>query len=124
LFLLWVASSAALLLLELPAPGRLWLFLQSLYVIVAAFAFVASTMASVRTSLSLGRATWIIAILTLPLYWLLISVASWVAVVHFFCGVTRWAKTPHGVSRMKPQILAEKKPDKPAVPQPRPTKGI
>lgn len=124
LFLLWVASSAILLLLGLPAPGRLWLFLQSLYVIVAAFAFVATMMAAVRTSLTLGRGAWIVTILTLPLYWLLISIASWVAVVHYFSGVTRWAKTQHGVSRMRPQITAEKKPDKPATPQPRPTKGI
>ena len=116
LFLLWVASSVALLLLHLPMPGRLWLFLQSLYVIVAAFAFVAATAASIRTRLFLGRGAGIITILTLPVYWLLISIASWVAVMQYFSGVTRWGKTPHGVSRVKPQIVTEKKPDKPAKP--------
>ncbi len=132
LFLLWVASSAALLLLDLPAPDRLWLFLQTLYVIVAAFAFVAAMMAAVRTSLLLGRGAWMITILTLPLYWLLISLASWVAVVQYFFGVSSWVKTPHGESRIKPQIVAEKppapqprplvaekKPNKPATPEPR-----
>jgi cellulose synthase/poly-beta-1,6-N-acetylglucosamine synthase-like glycosyltransferase len=118
LFLLWVASSVALLLLDLPVPGRLWLFLQSLYMLVAAFAFLAAMAAAVRTRLFLGRGAWIITILTLPAYWLLISLASWVAVLQYFSGVTRWAKTPHGVSRVKPQIVAEKKPDKPAGPQP------
>jgi cellulose synthase/poly-beta-1,6-N-acetylglucosamine synthase-like glycosyltransferase len=117
LFLLWVASSAALLLLGLPMPGRLWLFLQSLYVIVAAFAFVAAMAAAIRTRLFLGHGAWIMTILTLPVYWLLISVASWVAVMQYFSGVTRWANTPHGVSRVKPQIVTEKKPDKPAHPQ-------
>ncbi|MGE0241224.1 MAG: glycosyltransferase [Parvibaculaceae bacterium] len=154
LFLLWVASSVVLLLLGLPAPGRLWLFLQSLYVIVAAFAFVAAMAAAVRTSLYLGRGAWIPTILTLPVYWLLISIASWIAMAQYFWGVTRWAKTPHGVSRMKPQAMADKKPEKqpdkkaekppekkadrppekkvekppaglqPAAVQPRPTKGI
>jgi cellulose synthase/poly-beta-1,6-N-acetylglucosamine synthase-like glycosyltransferase len=124
LFLLWVASSAAFLLLGLPTPARLWLFLQSLYVIVAAFAFVAAMTVAIRTRLFLGRGAWIITILTLPAYWLMISVASWIAVLQYFSGVMRWAKTPHGVSRMKPQIVAERKPDPPASPQPRPTKGI
>ena len=112
LFLLWVASSVALLLLDLPQPGQLWLFLQGLYVVVAVFAFLAAMAAAVRTSLFLGSGAWISTILTLPVYWLLISVASWVAVVQYFSGVTSWAKTPHGVSRVKPQIVAEKKPDK------------
>lgn len=129
-FLLWVASSVALLLLELPTPGRLWLFLQGLYVIVAAFGYLAATAAAIRTCLFLGRGAWITTIVTLPLYWLLISVASWIAVVQYFSGVTRWAKTPHGVSRVKPQIAVEKKADKTpagnpgASGQPRPTKGI
>jgi cellulose synthase/poly-beta-1,6-N-acetylglucosamine synthase-like glycosyltransferase len=126
LFILWVASSFVLLLLDLPAPGRLWLFLQGLYVIVAAFAFLATMVAAVRTSLFLGRGAWITTILTLPLYWLLISLASWIAVVQYFSGVTRWVQTPHGVSRVKPQVAVEKKAE--ASPlgsaQPRPTKGI
>jgi cellulose synthase/poly-beta-1,6-N-acetylglucosamine synthase-like glycosyltransferase len=124
LFLLWVVSTVALMLLHLPMPGQLWLFLQGLYVIVAAFAFVAAVVAAIRTRLFLGRGAWIITILTLPIYWLLMSVATWVAVLQYFSGRTRWAKTPHGVSRVKPQVVAEKKPEKPANSQPRPTKGI
>jgi cellulose synthase/poly-beta-1,6-N-acetylglucosamine synthase-like glycosyltransferase len=108
-FLLWVASSVALSLLDWPMPGHLWLFLQSLYVIVAGFAFLAAIAAAIRTTLFLGRGEWVTTILTLPAYWLLISVASWVAVLQYFSGVTRWAKTPHGVSRIKLQIAAEKK---------------
>jgi cellulose synthase/poly-beta-1,6-N-acetylglucosamine synthase-like glycosyltransferase len=142
LFLLWAASSVALLLLDLPAPGQLWLFLQGLYVIVAAFAFLFAMAAGIRASLFLGRGPWFATLLTLPVYWLLISIASWIALVQYFSGVTRWAKTPHGVSRVKPQLAAEKKagrklekkPDRrpgkvppsiqAALSQPRPTKGI
>ncbi|MGE0006494.1 MAG: glycosyltransferase [Parvibaculaceae bacterium] len=142
LFLLWAASSVALLLLDLPVPGQLWLFLQGLYVIVAAFAFLFAMAAGIRASLFLGRGPWFATLLTLPVYWLLISIASWIAVVQYFSGVTRWAKTPHGASRVKPQLAAEKKADrklekKPdrrpgkvppsiqaALSQPRPTKGI
>jgi hypothetical protein len=130
-FLLWVVSSAALVLLDLPTPGRLWLFLQSLYVIVAVFAYLAATAAAIRACQFLGRGAWITTIATLPLYWLLISLASWIAVVQYFSGVTRWAKTPHGLGRVKSQITVEKKPDTapvagnpPARRQPRPTKGI
>jgi cellulose synthase/poly-beta-1,6-N-acetylglucosamine synthase-like glycosyltransferase len=114
LFLLWVASSVALLLLELPAPGQIWLFLQGLYVIVAVFAFLAAMVSALRTTLFLGRGGWISTILTLPFYWLLVSFATWAAVVQYFSGVTRWAKTPHGFSRVKPQAVAEKKSEKPA----------
>jgi cellulose synthase/poly-beta-1,6-N-acetylglucosamine synthase-like glycosyltransferase len=124
LFLLWVVSSFALALFDLPEPGQLWLFLQGLYVIVAVFAFLAAMASAIRTTLFLGRGAWIPTILTLPLYWLLISIATWVAVLQYFWGATHWAKTPHGLSRIKPQA-AEKKSDKPApgiqppVPQPR-----
>jgi cellulose synthase/poly-beta-1,6-N-acetylglucosamine synthase-like glycosyltransferase len=130
IFLFWGASSVALVLLDLPTPGRLWLFLQGLYAIVAVFAYLAATAAAIRACLFLGRGAWIATIVTLPLYWLLISAVSWIAVVHYFAGVTRWAKTPHGLSRVKPQIAVEKKAGKapsgnpPARPQPRPTKGI
>ena len=142
LFILWVASSVVLLLFGLPSPSRLWLFLQSLYVIVAAFAFLAATVAAMRTSLFLGRGAWITTILTLPVYWLLVSMASWAALLQYFWGVASWTKTPHGVSRVKPQVLAEKKSEKKSdttrekkpratlagiqavLSQPRPTKGI
>lgn len=130
-FLAWVASSIVLLLLDLPLPGHLWLFLQALYVLVAAFAFVSTMAAAIRTSIFLGRGAGLGTLLTLPFYWLLISIASWVAVAQYFSGATRWAKTPHGLSRIKPQVNGEKKPDvkvpaptPPANPQPRPTKGI
>lgn len=112
LFLLWVASSVVLLQLDLPLPGRLWLFLQGVYAIVAVFAFLAAMAAAIRTCLFLGRGAWIVTVLTLPVYWLLISIASWVAVAQYFFGVTRWARTPHGVSRVKPQVVTEKKPEK------------
>ena len=149
-FILWAASSVTLLLLDMPAPGRLWLFLQSLYVIVAAFAFMTTMAAATRSSMYLGRGAWIATIMTLPIYWLMISIASWIALGQYFSGVMRWAKTPHGLSRIKSQTAAEKKPEKkpekivekiepqlkietpsettPASlltpPQPRPTKGI
>lgn len=129
-FLIWVATTAAFLYYGLPVPGRLWLFLQSLYVLVAVFAFSGAIATAIRSCLFLGRGGWVITILTLPVYWFLISVASWLAVAQYFAGVTRWVKTPHGVSRVKPQVTLEKKTERPpvgvlpAAPQPRPTKGI
>ena len=102
LFILWVASSVALPLLGLPPPSRLWLFLQSLYVIAAAFAFLAAMMAAMRTSLFLGRGGWITTILTLPFYWLLISIASWTAV----CSIFGECKLDQDAARGKPRQAA------------------
>lgn len=110
-FLAWIASTAVLLLLDMPAASRLWLFLQSLYGMVALVAFLTSMAATVRATLFLGRnVSWVTTIMTAPVYWLMISVATWLAALQYFTAAWHWAKTPHGVSRIKPQIGPEKKP--------------
>jgi len=41
--------------------------------------------------------------LTVPLYWLLISLAAWRALIEFVFRPFYWAKTPHGLTRCPPQ---------------------
>jgi len=47
-----------------------------------------------------GRA-WAMAILTMPVYWLLISVAAWLALWEFMRTPFQWNKTSHGLSRFR-----------------------
>lgn len=105
-FLIWLASAFALEAIGEPATGRLWLFLLALYGLAAVFAGLASLVSSVRASLSLGRGFgWAMALVTLPVYWLMISLATWIAVLQFFAKSRRWSKTAHGVSRIRPQAV-------------------
>ncbi len=61
---------------------------------------------------------WVMALVTLPAYWLMISVATWIAVLQFFTKNRRWTKTAHGVSRIKPQATPVSPPEPKAVPAP------
>ena len=108
-FLAWIASTAVLLMLDIEAASRLWLFLLALYGLVASFAYMVAMASAIRATLFLGRnVSWVTTILTAPLYWLMISAATWLAMLQYFTAARHWAKTPHGMSRMKPQV-AEKR---------------
>ena len=110
-FLAWAVTAAVLVLLDMPAPEPLWLFLLSLYGFVAQLGYVAAMACTIRASLFLGRGVpWVTTILTAPAYWLMISVATWLAVLQYFTAAQRWTKTPHGVTRLKQQVGVEKKP--------------
>lgn len=116
-FLVWLASAFTLEVIGRPLAGRLWLFLLALYGLLAVGAGLAALASSIRASLSLGRGIgWVMALVTLPVYWLMISLATWIAVLQFFTKNRRWAKTAHGVSRIKPQAPQAGK----AVPSPPP----
>ena len=47
-----------------------------------------------------GFAGWGFSLVTLPIYWLLISFAAWVALREFAVAPFRWNKTQHGLSRI------------------------
>ena len=44
---------------------------------------------------------WLGAILSTPLYWLLISVAAWLALWQFATNPHHWNKTEHGLSSLQ-----------------------
>lgn len=103
-FLAWLVSAFTLEAIGRPVTGRLWLFLLALYAIVALFAGLAALATSIRASLFIGRGFgWVMALVTLPAYWLMVSLATWIAVLQFFTKNRRWSKTAHGVSRVKPE---------------------
>ena len=116
-FLVWIVAAFTLEAVGRPMAGRLWLFLLALYGLVAIFAGLAALASSIRASLFLGRGfSWGLALLTLPAYWLMISLATWIAVLQFFAKNRRWTKTAHGVSRIRPQMTAST-----AAPEAKPT---
>ena len=105
IFLAWIATTVAYLFIEGPPAPQLWLFLQALYGLAAALAFLAAMASAIRSSLFLGRSVpWSLTVLTVPAYWLMISLAAWLAVLHYFTGMRGSTKTPHGVTRIRPQI--------------------
>lgn len=118
-FLVWITAAFTLEVIGRPVTGRLWLFLLALYGLVAVFACLTALATSVRASLYLGRGfSWVMALITLPAYWLMISVATWIAVLQFFTKSRRWTKTAHGVSRIKPQATPVSPPEPKTVPAP------
>lgn len=54
----------------------------------------------------LGIGGWWLSLATMPVYWLLISVAAWLAVWEFIARPFHWNKTQHGLSRLKPREAA------------------
>lgn len=105
IFLAWLATTAVYLFVEGPPAPQLWLFLQALYGLAAALAFLAAMASAIRSSLFLGRSVpWSLTVLTVPVYWLMNSLAAWLAVLQYFTGLRGSTRTPHGVTRIRPQI--------------------
>ena len=48
-----------------------------------------------------GCKNWWMTIVTLPFYWLLLSVAAWLALWQFIVAPFKWNKTEHGLSRLQ-----------------------
>jgi cellulose synthase/poly-beta-1,6-N-acetylglucosamine synthase-like glycosyltransferase len=48
-----------------------------------------------------GFKNWWMTIVTLPFYWLLMSVAAWLALWQFIVAPFKWNKTEHGLSRLQ-----------------------
>jgi glycosyltransferase XagB len=62
--------------------------------------YVAAIWASQKGLRRIGATHWTKVLLTIPLYWLLISAAAWLALWDFIVAPFHWHKTRHGLSRM------------------------
>src|SRR5438552_2173002 len=49
-----------------------------------------------------GSSFWLAALLIMPFYWLLMSLAAWLAVWQFIRAPFHWNKTKHGISSSSP----------------------
>ncbi len=62
--------------------------------------YVSAIGASEKGLRRIGAVGWGQVLMTIPLYWLLISVAAWLALWDFIVAPFHWHKTKHGLSRM------------------------
>ena len=89
-----------LTLYQLADPTRMmenqWLLTFGIYNLVAGYTTYALFAALVLKSHHYPS-RWPI-IFTIPVYWLLISIAGWRALAHLIVKPHRWEKTPHGLA--------------------------
>jgi len=76
--------------------GQNWLLTFGIYNLVAGYTTYCLFAALVLKSNNF-QSRWGI-ILTIPLYWFLISIAGWRALIHLMIMPHRWEKTPHGLA--------------------------
>lgn len=99
---LCLVGAAALFVLKpgLPPDASAWAIAFSALNLLVFIAGYAVTMIAGHRAISrLGMSGWLVPILTMPVYWLLISVAAWLALWQFIAAPFHWNKTEHGLSR-------------------------
>ncbi len=70
----------------------------NLAVLVSGYAVTMT--AGARALRLLGIRGWFLPLATMPAYWLLMSVAAWLALWQFITAPSHWNKTEHGLSRV------------------------
>jgi len=85
-----------------PDAGFGFVLLASLNIIVLAGGYGISLAVARRGLRRLVIRGWHGTLATLPLYWLLISAAAWIALWQFAARPFHWNKTEHGLSRVAP----------------------
>jgi len=104
---LCLAGATALLVLEpgLPPDAGPWAIAFSALNLLVFVTGYAVTMIAVHRAISkLGISGWLVPVLTMPVYWLLISIAAWLALWQFVAAPFYWNKTEHGLSRAQQQL--------------------
>ncbi|MBI3673594.1 MAG: glycosyltransferase [Rhizobiales bacterium] len=101
---LCMGATVALFIVEptLPADaGFPTIALAGLNLMVLVTGYGATMLAGVKALRRLRIRGWILPILSTPLYWLLISVAAWLALWQFLTDPYYWNKTEHGLSSLQ-----------------------
>ena len=111
---LCMAATVLLFLIEpgLPPGASIALIVMSglnLLILVSGYAV---TMVLGRRALAgLGIYGWTVPILTMPVYWLLMSAAAWLALWQFIVAPFHWNKTEHGLSSFQKRKDAKLRPE-------------
>ncbi len=93
---LWLMLSGR----AMPEEGRLVaIMLAGLSLAVFVSGYAAGLIAGRRALRRLGMGGWWLSLATMPLYWLLISLAAWMGAWQFIAKPFHWNKTEHGLSR-------------------------
>ena len=96
-----MAVTLALFILQpgLPAGASYFVItLTGLNLLVLVSGYGVAIIAGRRALYQLGITGWIFPLATMPIYWLLMSVAAWAALWQFIVAPFHWNKTEHGLS--------------------------
>ncbi len=96
-----MAVTLALFILQpgLPAGASYFIItLTGLNLLVLVSGYGVAIIAGRRALYQLGITGWIFPLATMPIYWLLMSVAAWAALWQFIVAPFHWNKTEHGLS--------------------------
>ena len=86
----------------LPADAGLGtIIVAGLNLAVLVTGYMVTMIAGTRALRLLGIRGWVFAIATMPVYWLLMSVAAWLALWQFIVAPFHWNKTEHGLSNFQ-----------------------
>ncbi len=82
--------------------------LAGLNIVVLAAGYASAAIAGHKALRQQGITGWMFPLATLPFYWLLMSVAAWMALWQFITAPCYWNKTEHGLSNFqKPSSLSD-----------------
>jgi cellulose synthase/poly-beta-1,6-N-acetylglucosamine synthase-like glycosyltransferase len=98
---LCLTATVVLFILE-PVPrglGPIAVGLAGLNLLVLVSGYAVAMVAGRRGLRRLGIAGWTVPLATMPFYWLLLSLAAWMALWQFAVAPFHWNKTEHGLSR-------------------------
>ncbi len=92
----------------LAAPGAGWGLrgLAALNLLVFAAGYAVSFAAAARALRKRGLRGWHFILLTMPVYWLMMSAAAWTGLWQFMTAPFHWNKTEHGLSRQQHKPFA------------------
>jgi hypothetical protein len=88
--------------------GLLRIAMAGLNLLVLLSGYVVAMIAGWRSLMHLRITGWAPWLLTVPAYWLLMSLAAWLALWQFIVAPFHWNKTEHGLSRSQRRKRHEK----------------
>ena len=98
-FVLWMGVSVLPRLFSGYALSVLEIGAAASYLSVFSLGYGISFCCAVKAGYHIDGKLWLGSALTMPFYWMIVSLAAWLAVWEFIFTPFRWNKTRHGVSR-------------------------
>jgi cellulose synthase/poly-beta-1,6-N-acetylglucosamine synthase-like glycosyltransferase len=96
-----VALTLWLLIADPPHVSVSTMVLASLNLEVFVLGYGVAMLAGAKALRQRGLTGWWFTIATMPFYWLLMSIASWLALWQFIIAPFKWNKTEHGLSKLQ-----------------------
>jgi cellulose synthase/poly-beta-1,6-N-acetylglucosamine synthase-like glycosyltransferase len=98
-FLIWTIASFIPSLVASDGLSLFELGVATLFLTVCFAGYAVAFCCAIRGGRKIDGRLWLFSALTMPIYWLLISLAAWRALGEFIVSPFAWNKTRHGVTR-------------------------